>query len=204
MPKASKRASKAPKQGPRIEGIVEVKPLELVQPNDWNPNEMTEFQKESTRYGLLTDGWLASHALTIWGTDEKGNVQNVIIDGEHRWELARDVGYDEGPMVFLHGLTRAQAMALTVKLDARRGSFQQEPLAALIAEINTGDPMFALSIGIDDSALAALSAPQTLPPENSKTTIKAETEVECPSCGHHFLMGKSKDGKAVNRIKRAS
>jgi hypothetical protein len=203
MPRATK-ASKAKKQGPRIEGLVVIKPLAMVQPNDWNPNEMTEFQKESTRYGLLTDGWLASHALTIWGTDEKGKEQNIIIDGEHRHELAAEVGYEEGPMVFLHGLTRKEAMALTVKLDARRGSFAQEPLAALVAELNTGDSMFALSIGIDEAALAALAAPPTLPPENSKTTIKAETTVECPSCKHHFVLGKNKDGAQVNRVKRAS
>lgn len=90
-----------------IVGEVVRRALNTVKPNPWNPNVMTVFEKESLKNGLLVDGWMSSQALLIWGTDEKGKVHNLIIDGEHRWTAATDLKFSEGPMVVLNRLPAA-------------------------------------------------------------------------------------------------
>lgn len=189
---------------PGLRGKTVIRPLDLVQPNDWNPNEVPEETMESIRRDFKTEGWLVSMALTVWGKDEKGVVQNRIIDGEHRWKAARDVGLVEGPMVFLDGLTRAQAAAITVKLDAKRGEFNIEKLAKVVAEIAAADEttdvvaegersMLSLELGIGDDeidklkAIAGEAVPPpagTPPPPPPKVVTKKNCT--CPKCGNVF------------------
>lgn len=152
-------ASKKSKvSAPRFAGAeVTMHALDAVAPNPWNPNYMTDAMLRSLKHGLLSDGWLLSHALLIWRTDEKGMVHNLIIDGEHRWTAAQAVGFDEGPMVFLDKLTQAQAQALTVKLMTKRGQAANNELADLLREIDTDDRgAMALDLGFEADALVKL------------------------------------------------
>lgn len=145
----------------RIVGAVVTRPLSEVKPNTWNPNRMTDFQKRSIRHGFVTDGWIASQALLIWGTNERGKRMNIIIDGEHRYYGALDVGIKEGPMVFLDKLTEAQAKALTVKMDAKRGKFDDAPLSELLREVQfeLGEEVnLSLALGIEEENLMGLLA----------------------------------------------
>lgn len=134
-------------------------------PNDWNPNGLTDFEKASLRTGLREDGWVTSQALLVWGRDEKGADQNLIIDGEHRWREAVALGFLKGPAVVLNGLSRAQAIALTVKLDAKRGRFDDEKLGFALREIQyeLGVENLALSLGVEDDRLALLLAEEPIP-----------------------------------------
>lgn len=145
---------------PRVVGEVVKRPLASVTKNSWNPNAMTDFEKASLKQGLLADGWLISQALLIWGTDEKGQVKNIIIDGEHRHVAATELGFVEGPMVFLENLPEAEAKALTVKMDAKRGKFDQDRLGDLLRELQfdiTATDM-SLGVGIPHEELMAMLA----------------------------------------------
>lgn len=150
---------------PRVVGEVVMKPLTTVRPNDWNPNEMTAFEHEALRAGLESDGWLKSQSLLVWGTDERGKTRNVIIDGEQRWTVAKGMGFPQAPMVFLHGLTEAHAKALTVKLDSKRGKFNQDRLGALLRAIqhDLDVPNLALDLGIPEEPLMKLLAEPEIP-----------------------------------------
>ncbi len=150
---------------PRIVGKVVVKPLKDVRPNPWNPNRMTPFVRASLKQGLLADGWLSSQSLLIWGKDDKGARQDLIIDGEHRWTLATELGFATGPMVFLDGLTEAKVKALTVKMNQKRGEFDETALATLLQEIqyDLGVDNLSLDLGIGDEELMKMLA--TLPTE---------------------------------------
>jgi ParB family transcriptional regulator, chromosome partitioning protein len=117
-------------------GKTVIRPLAEVKANPWNPNKMTAFERESLKHGFRTDGWIVSQALLIWGKDEKGKVRNLIIDGEHRWDAARELGMPEGPMVFRDGLNEAQAKALTIKLNQKRGRFDEDMLSVVLHDIN--------------------------------------------------------------------
>jgi hypothetical protein len=74
------------KRKPHVSGEVELVELATVRPNGWNPNECDAHTLASIERGFTEEGWLKSHALTIWRTDEKGVEKRLIIDGEHRWE----------------------------------------------------------------------------------------------------------------------
>lgn len=145
---------------PRLKGQVVFRPLDAVAPNTWNPNHMTEFQKASLRKGLQEDGWLVSQALLVWGTDEHGAPQNVIIDGEHRWTEGVALGFKNAPMVFLYNLPAAQAKALTIKLGTKRGQHDNAELSALLREIqfDLRADAPALDIGIENPVLMELLA----------------------------------------------
>lgn len=142
--------------------------LSSVKPNTWNPNVLTPFQRESLKHGLRTEGWLYSHSLLIWRTDDKGKPRGIIIDGEHRWLVAGEIGFAEGPMVYLDGLTEHEAKALTIKADARRGQFDDELLVKLLKELQPDHAAETLSLdlGISDATLAKLLSPE--PPKQGK------------------------------------
>lgn len=145
--------------------------LAKLQPNPWNPNEMDSFTFESLKHGFEVDGWLASMALLVWGKDDQGVRRNLIIDGEQRWSAGTQLGLKKGPCVFLDGLTEAQAKALTIKLDQKRGKFNRLKLSSLVAELVQGTDATALGLdlGIAPAALAALLKPHNiLPPEPSR------------------------------------
>lgn len=133
-PKKPSRLSTAPPSTIRRER--RTAKLDLVQPNDWNFNVLSEHKYESLLHDMRTEGWVASQPLCIWATDEKGRVQNKIINGEHRWKAAIEVGFREGPMVFIHGITRAQAIELTFRLDHPRGTFNADRLRVALNEIH--------------------------------------------------------------------
>ena len=149
----------------KVVGSAVTRKLADVKPNTWNPNAMTPFMKESLREGLKTDGWLASQALLIWGTDEKGKLKNIIIDGEHRWTVAGELGIVEGPMVFLDKLPEAKAKALTIKMNQKRGEMGDKKLGELIREIqfDLGAGDLSLTLGFEqDSLMSYLAVPAQL------------------------------------------
>lgn len=166
----TKKSAKTPAAKPekamaKVRGQVVIRPLASVGPNPWNPNVMTAFERESLKVGFTTDGWIASQALLIWGTDDKGKRRDLIIDGEHRHTIGVELGIVEGPMVFLDKLPESQAKALTVKMNAKRGTFDTDDLGKLLREIqfDLGAENLSLDLGIDDEALMKLLAEPQVP-----------------------------------------
>jgi ParB-like chromosome segregation protein Spo0J len=172
---------------PAITGAVVLRALDSVEPNDWNPNRMTERQVESTRDGFRRHGWLSSQALLIWGTDERGRKRDVIIDGEHRWRIARELGMQHGPMVFLERVSLARAKELTVELDNKRGRYDDVALGELLRSLGPDDGL-AFRLGFDDDTFKALIEPEVvLPPGDfSEVTIDAKVDYHCPKCGYEW------------------
>lgn len=149
--------------GGQTVGNVEMRALADVQKNPWNPNAMSPEMYASLRYGLENDGWLASQALLVWGTDEEGVAQNLIIDGEHRYRVARELGFERGPMVLLKNIPEAKAKALTIAMNQRRGAFNQEGLAALLQAIQYEVPDLSANLGIPHDELLALLETAAVP-----------------------------------------
>jgi hypothetical protein len=152
---ASKKQKKSPSidiKPVRVVGEAKLLPLEQFQPNGWNPNRMTVQMKQSLVHGLRTDGWLASQALLVLGTDDKSVVHNVIIDGEHRWMTALELGFTEGPAVVLDGISVTHAKKLTIALNQKRGEFDDTSLQALLLDIAPDVDRDLLSL---DTGLAA-------------------------------------------------
>lgn len=143
----------------KLVGTVRNQPIARLQANPWNPNAMTKRERAALVHGLKNDGWISSQALLVWATDETGAIRNVIIDGEHRWRAARELGLDNGPVVELHGIPEIEAKALTIKLNAKRGAFDPALLRTMLDGMSVplaGDDFF-LELGIPDIAVEATS-----------------------------------------------
>lgn len=170
-------------------------PLTSVKPNSWNSNRMSQRRYESLVHGLRKK-WLKSHALTIWGSDEKGNEMNIIIDGEHRHRAASMLGYTNGPMVFVHGITKGEAMKLTPKLN-NRGQDDHDALVALILEVreisdDTDD--LALELGLTDDEFMKLVGPfDNEPPTTRKPSQSKDVHTV-------KLAFKTDDFKSFNKL----
>lgn len=173
----------------RVVGKVVLRKLADVRPNSWNPNRMTPTEKAALKHGLRTDGWLISQSLLVWGTDERGKRHDVIIDGEHRWTAAGELGFAEGPMVFLDGLSEARAKALTIKMYTRRGEHAAEPLSELVHElVGTLDvPDLGLELGfgaeqladiLGTNAPASSASPSTPPPAPARSSGSRVKQVQ--------------------------
>lgn len=118
--------------------------LDKVKPNNWNPNKVPLHKMEAIREGMKREGWILSEPLLIWESDEKGRKKMVIINGEHRWTIAKGLGFKTGPAVVLRGLSKAKAVEHTIMLDNNRGEFEEAPLAlaikSILPSIKTEDP----------------------------------------------------------------
>lgn len=183
---------------PRITGKIEIARLDRVRPNPWNPNRMTEHQVASTREGMKREGWVASYALLVWRTDEKGKQRNLIIDGEHRWRIGNDLGFEKAPMVFLDGITERRAKEMTIEFDNKRGRFDDIALRDLLKDIGLDDGL-AFRLGFDEATFAALMEPHdVLPPSDfSEVSIDAKTDYTCPKCAYEWSGAASSKGKAA-------
>lgn len=154
---ARRTKAQTPAPTPQIRGDVVHIPLGSVRPNPWNPNRVPPHKMRSIVHGMKTDGWLASQALLIWATDDKGERKDIIIDGEHRWRAACELGMAEGPAVFLDNISEAQAKALTIKMNQKRGDFDAESLGKLLRDIE-----FQVGEWADDLSLELAFKPEDL------------------------------------------
>lgn len=165
----TKRTPPKAKKAPGfVRGDVEMMSLRDVDPNPWNPNVVPPHIMASIAHGFRTDGWLASQALLVWATDETGKIRNLIIDGEHRWRAAIAEGIAVGPVVRLHGVSERDAKSLTVKLNQKRGAWDDDSLSQLLREIAAGAPAgttpadLGVDYGFDDAAISRLLGDTTL------------------------------------------
>lgn len=62
----------------------------------------------------------------------------VIIDGEHRWKAARDLGYAKVPVTVIDGLTDDGYRKLTVVLNELRGQADPTKLSDLLSNLLEG------------------------------------------------------------------
>lgn len=125
--------------------VVDV-PLDLVDPNPWNPNKQSERQFAAEVESIRANGFVLPCVL------RKVDDRYQIIDGEHRWKainLLHQDGITTGagnlpdilaagvlPSVVLD-IPEPEAKRLTIILNETRGRADLADLADLIADLNT-------------------------------------------------------------------
>jgi ParB-like chromosome segregation protein Spo0J len=107
-------------------------PIERIHPNPWNPNRMDDRVREATGQSLATYGFLAP-IICRAHPEVEGDFQ--IIDGEHRWALAKDAGHATVPVVEVLELDDTAARKLTIIFNETRGEPNDVLLGTLLAEI---------------------------------------------------------------------
>lgn len=123
--------------------------VNAVKPNTYNPNRQNDHDYELLKQSMREDGFTAPIVVQE-GTNE-------IVDGEHRWRAARDIGITEIPVVFTN-MTLEQMRISTLRHNRAVGS--EDPTLATdllrdLRELGCLDWAQA-SLGIDDAVLQKL------------------------------------------------
>ncbi len=103
-------------------------PTEALQPNWYNPNVVFGPELRLLELSILRTGWVQPVLATRAGT---------IIDGYHRWRLARESPrlherYGGRLPVALLDLEEAEAMLLTVRMNRAKGSHVAVKMSELV------------------------------------------------------------------------
>lgn len=120
-------------QRPELRLEVVYHDLSTIHPNPWNPNVQNtrtyEAEVESIKkYGFRVPMQVRSHP------EKAGEWQ--IVDGEHRWKAAQDLGYAEGPTLHVDDLSEADVKKLTLAFNMH-GDPDLVPLGKLLVELSS-------------------------------------------------------------------
>lgn len=130
--------------GPRVKIIDQINAEpETLHANPWNPNAQTERVQEATRESIATFGFI--DPVTVRPHPEIDN-EYQIIDGEHRWRAATDLGLKQIAVLVVDA-DDTEAKKLTIILNETRGQADKVDVAGILAGLQDelGD---ALGLGL--------------------------------------------------------
>ncbi len=113
--------------------------IDLLDPNPWNPNRMTDAIRRKLRLNLKRDGFVAPLLVRKLGN------RYQIVNGEHRWRIAQELSYQTVPCVVLEDLDDRRARILTVNLNELGGDPVPALLAKLLHELEEESPLSELA-----------------------------------------------------------
>ncbi len=117
---------------------------EALRPNPWNPNRQSDFMFDKEKKSIERFGFL--DPITVRSGNEDGKFKDgkvEIIDGEHRWRAATDLGLAEVTINDLGNLPDAEAKALTIALNELHGEADKVKQAELVTHLVTDFPNIA-------------------------------------------------------------
>jgi len=112
----------------KIYSKIEMVDVNLLTPNEYNPNIMTDEQFNALVDDFKENGFVGQPIIV--------NDQNVIIDGEHRWRCAKHLGYEKVSVVYFNPKDEDHQKMLTIGWNAKRGEMSPTKLAGIIQELN--------------------------------------------------------------------
>lgn len=117
-----------------IHADMELIPVEEIDPNPWNPNRMGDEIYADTvafmrRHGMVGAIYVRPHP------EQNGKYRVQIVDGEHRFRAAKDLGATRMPCI-VRELTDLEAKEATHNMDRLRGSPDPFALAQLIQDVS--------------------------------------------------------------------
>jgi ParB-like chromosome segregation protein Spo0J len=181
---ARKTESAIKKENKILERLkVEKVPVDFLKPNAYNPNRQSERDFELLCKSMSEDGFTQPILALKNG---------IIIDGEHRWRAARQLGYTEIPCVLVE-MSQEQTRISTLRHNRARGSEDVELTSQLLRDLEKlGALEYAkgeLMLSEDDVnfLLGDVSAPDNLAgaeyqtawePVSSKEIAQGEKDME--------------------------
>lgn len=106
---------------------VEWLPVDELKPKSFqNPNVMTPLEKAKLRVSIQEQGIVPPLLVRL--------ETNEVIDGEHRWELAKGLGWEEVPVI-RKSMTDAEARIIVRRMIAARGDESVALVDVLMQEI---------------------------------------------------------------------
>ncbi len=149
-------------------------PIDDVKPNSYNPNRQDPATMDLLKRSILEDGFTQPIIAQL--------STKVIVDGEHRWRAARDLGMEQIPVVFVD-MTEEQMRVSTLRHNRARGSEDVELSTEVLKDLRElGALDWAQdSLMITDEELMDLiddlPAPENLAAEDF-------SDAWTPECGH--------------------
>jgi hypothetical protein len=112
--------------------------VDWLQPNTWNPNKMNAFMYSKELQSIKDHGFI--DPVTV---RRLASGRYEIIDGQHRWQAARDLGY-ERIACYVLDVGDTEAKKLTILLNELRGQAQPNELGALLKDLLADMPVESL------------------------------------------------------------
>ncbi len=111
---------------------VRLLPVGALTPNPWNPNRVDTRTFAKMKAYIQREGFVKPLVVRLHPDDAE---RYQIIDGEHRWKLATQLGLGEVPCVVLD-VPDARAKMLTVNLNELGGQPAPDLLAELVHDLS--------------------------------------------------------------------
>ena len=110
---------------------MDITPIKIDQiiPNDYNPNIVQEEVLAKLRQEIAQKGVCVPIIV------RKGDNGYCIVDGEHRWRICRDLGWQEMPCI-VQDFNDTEAKIKTLQLNYMRGYAVPVKLASLIHDLS--------------------------------------------------------------------
>lgn len=152
--------------------IVEVKTSELKEA-EYNPRRATKKQFDDLKKSIQGFGFVEP----IIVNKHKGR-ENVIVGGHFRFKVAKDLGMETVPVVFVD-IPLEREMELNLRLNKNTGDFDRDMLANMEREM-------LFDVGFHPLELNAIFEPSVgVQPEQPKEESEPQSK-KCPRCGHEF------------------
>lgn len=122
--------------------------MDEVYPNEYNPNRQSAHDFALLCSSMKEDGFTTPIVV---------NKSGEIVDGEHRWRAARELGFDDIPVVYVD-MSKEQMRISTIRHNRARGSHDLELEAEVLRDLQQlGALEWAQdSLMIDDVELSRL------------------------------------------------
>ncbi|HRZ34016.1 MAG TPA: ParB/RepB/Spo0J family partition protein [Candidatus Moranbacteria bacterium] len=128
----------------KIYSDVQLVEIEMLKPNTYNPNIMTDDAFNSLVEDFKENGFVGQPIII--------DDNNEIIDGEHRWRAAKILGFEKVPTVRFNPKDEDHKKILTIAWNSKRGEMSPTKLASIVSELNQKFTLDELSVKLGCSA----------------------------------------------------
>ncbi len=112
----------------KIYADIQMVETEKLRPNDYNPNIMTDEQFQSIVQDFEENGFVGQPIIV--------DKNNEIIDGEHRWRVARHLDLEKVPVIYFNPKDEDHKKMLTIGWNKKKGEMSPTKLAEIVTDLN--------------------------------------------------------------------
>lgn len=158
--------------------------VDKIKPNTWNPNQMTEEQERYLEQEYKRIGYVQPILVR-----PKDNYYEII-DGEHRWRIAKKVGLKEIECVVIE-LSEEEAKLTTINMNKIKGVDNPIKLAELLEELKTDTSLINLVAMEEEEINSLIEVMNEREIEDLSELEEKEKEpkiITCPKCGYEIQL----------------
>ena len=174
-------------------------PTNKIIPNNWNPNVVPEDIIDAIRDDMIKNGFV--RPILLQKHNKSMNKSNVIIDGETRYKVFKELGGKEIPAIIVD-IPDNNARALTIRLNREHGEMLPNRIGDVLLQISKSRDVAYLQ---DITQMKEKDIEMLINMHNEniedildedkggkgKNPVYKTKATKCPSCGHEFVISSS-------------